>query len=81
MELKRRRNKRRENLKGCQGALCLKQPHGMESGVQTLFYSSSSVCTKTVPWMLRGSPTREKRNENNTAAFPFYKSSLMTLSN
>lgn len=47
MELKRRRNKRRENLKGCQGALCLKQPHGMESGVQTLFYSSSSVCTKS----------------------------------
>lgn len=26
-------------------------------------------------------PTREKRNENNAAAFPFYKSFLMALSN
>lgn len=78
MELKRRRNKRRENLKGCQGALCLKQPRGMECGVQTLFYSPSSVCTKTVPWMLHGLPKREKRNENNTAAFPCYRSCLMT---
>lgn len=77
MELKRRRNKRRENLKGCQGALCLKQPCGMKCGVQTLFYSPSSVCTKTMPWMLHGLPTREKRNENGIAAFPFYRSCLM----
>lgn len=79
MELKRRRNKRRGTLKGCQGALCLKQPPGMKCGVlQTLFCSPSSACTKTVPWMLHGLSTREKRNENNTAAFPFYRSCLMT---